>query len=128
MIVDTSAVISMLARESDAERFLKAAAEAATCRMSVANYVEASMVSERIGGSEGVAALRRLLSSLGIVLVPVTAEQSELAIQGWRRFGKGRHAAGLNYGDCFAYALAFSANEPLLFKGDAFSQTDIRSV
>ncbi len=93
--------------------------------MSVANVLEASIALERRGGATAADDLDALLERAEIKLVPVTVEHLEAARRAWRRFGKGNHPAALNFGDCFAYALARTTGEPLLFKGGDFSQTDI---
>lgn len=93
--------------------------------MSVANVLEASIALERRGGATAADDLDALLGRAEIELVPVTVEHLEEARRAWRRFGKGNHPAALNFGDCFAYALARTTGEPLLFKGGDFSQTDI---
>ena len=125
MIVDSSALLAVLNRESDAERFQGAILTASPCRMSVANMLEASIVVEGRGGAEAGHELDAFLEHAAIEPAPVTAEHLEAARQAWRRFGKGRHPAALNFGDCFAYALAQVTGEPLLYKGDDFSRTDI---
>ena len=125
MIVDSSALLAILNREADAERYEAAILTAAPCRMSVANLLEVSIVIESRGGAEAGHELDAFLERAGIEPVPVTGEHLEAARQAWRRFGKGRHPAGLNFGDCFAYALARVTAEPLLFKGDDFARTDI---
>ena len=96
--------------------------------MSVANFLEASIVLESRGGRAAAHDLDALLETAEIELVPVTGEHLEAARHAWRRFGKGNHPAALNFGDCFAYALARATGEPLLYKGDDFAQTDIDSV
>lgn len=93
--------------------------------MSVANYLEAAIVVESRAGPAGSHELDLLVERAPIQLTPVTAEHARGALRAWRRFGKGNHTAGLNFGDCFAYALAEAAREPLLFKGMDFAQTDI---
>ncbi|WP_420626727.1 type II toxin-antitoxin system VapC family toxin [Candidatus Poriferisodalis sp.] len=125
MIVDTSAVLAILFDETDAERYRRALAQAEHCRMSVASYLEAAMVVEGRGGTAAGDEFDRLLERAPIDLVEVTAEHAHAARRAWRRYGKGRHPAGLNFGDCFAYALAEVAQEPLLFKGDDFTATDV---
>lgn len=125
MILDTSALIAILYREPEAENFVQRIHEAETCRMSVATWLELAIVVERQLGPEGTRQAETFLRRAGIVIEPLTVEQGELARQGFLDFGKGRHRAGLNYGDCFAYALAKATGEPLLFKGNDFSQTDI---
>ena len=125
MILDTSALIAILYREPEAENFVQRIHEAETCRMSVATWLELAIVVERQLGPEGTRQAEIFLRRAGIVIEPLTVEQGELARQGFLDFGKGRYRAGLNYGDCFAYALAKATGEPLLFKGNDFSQTDI---
>ncbi len=125
MIVDSSAVVAILLREPDARRYARAIQTTSPCRMSVANVLEASIVVESRGGAEAGYALDVLLEQGDIELVPVTTEQLAAARRAWRRFGKGNHPAGLNFGDCFAYALAEATGEPLLFKGADFAQTDV---
>ena len=125
MIVDSSAVVAILLREPDARRYARAIQTTSPCRMSVANVLEASIVVESRGGAETGYALDVLLEQGDIELVPVTTEQLAAARRAWRRFGKGNHPAGLNFGDCFAYALAEATGEPLLFKGADFAQTDV---
>ena len=127
MIVDTSAILAILFGESDAERYEKAIA-GANCRMSVASLLEAAIVIENRGGLEAGGELDALVEKAGIELMPVTAEQAQAARLAWRRFGKGNHPAGLNFGDCFAYALANLSGEPLLFKGEDFSLTDVEAA
>ena len=92
----------------------------------MANFLEATIAAERRYGPAKGSELEDLRGRLEITLVPVTFAQMKVAQQAWRDFGKGRHTAALNYGDCFAYALARVSAEPLLFKGDDFAQTDIR--
>ena len=125
MIVDTSAILAILNREPDAERYEEAIAAAPERSISVANLLEASIVVEGRGGISAGYELDLLLNRYGIELEPVTAEQLVAARRAWRRFGKGNHPAGLNFGDCFAYALAEATGEPLLFKGADFAQTDV---
>jgi ribonuclease VapC len=128
MILDTSAMVAVLYREPEAAEFARLIHDAEICRISVASYVELSMVVERQLGPEGNRQAEAFLRRGGVVIEPVTLDQGELARQAFLDFGKGRHKAGLNYGDCFAYALAKATGEPLLFKGADFSQTDIRSA
>ena len=128
MIVDTSAIISILFDEDEAEQFDEAIVRAPHCQLSVVNYLETVMVLE---GRRGVAAGHQLdayLKEAAIELAAVTVEQAQVARTAWRRFGKGNHPAGLNFGDCFAYALAESTGEPLLFKGRDFGLTDIEAA
>ena len=125
MIVDTSAVVAILFAEPDAERYRRAIASTWPRRMSAVALLEAAMVVESRGGAASGNDLDRLLHEAEIELMPVTLEQVAAARQAWRRFGKGRHPAALNFGDCFAYALATSTDEPLLFKGEDFARTDV---
>ncbi len=125
MIVETSAIVAILFGEPEAERFARAISLAAGCRMSAANLVEAGIVIEGRGGEAKGRDLDLFLESAGIVIEPVTADHAQRAREAWRQFGKGNHPAGLNFGDCFAYALADATREPLLFKGEDFALTDI---
>jgi ribonuclease VapC len=125
MIIDTSAIIAILWDEPERNAFNEAIAQAALCQMSAATFVEAAMVVEASRGYEGSRDFDLFLAAAGIEIVPVDADQAEIARQAFRNYGKGRNPAGLNYGDCFSYALAKITGLPLLFKGDDFSQTDI---
>ena len=128
MIVDSSAILAVLCGEPDAERYETAIAQALDCRMSVANLLEVFIVVESRGGAAAGHECDAFLEEAGIESVPVTSEHAEVARRAWRRFGKGNHPAGLNFGDCFAYALARTAGEPLLFKGEDFTRTDIEAA
>lgn len=125
MILDTSAVLAILLREKDCRRFIEAIDFADVVRMSVASFVEASIVIDSRYGPEGLRDLDRFIARAGIELIPVDVEQAELARSAFSRFGKGRHRAGLNFGDCFSYAAAISLGEPLLFRGEDFVHTDV---
>jgi len=125
MIVDTSALIAILFNEEDAEIYAHAIAQADTCRMSAATFVEVSIVVEAQTKNNGSRQMDAFLRRAGIGIEPVTEEQAHLARQAFTDFGKGRHAASLNFGDCFSYALAKSTAEPLLFKGTDFAKTDL---
>ena len=128
MIVDTSAVLAVLFGEADAECYERAITGVSGCRMSVASFLEAAIVLEsRTGGAAGHE-LDFFLERGQIELVPVSPGQARAARRAWRRFGKGNHPAGLNFGDCFAYALAETTREPLLFKGQDFALTDIETA
>ena len=128
MVLDTSALLAILLNESDASVF-RLALDADPIRLlSAANLVEAAIVIEARVGEAGGRELDLLLHKASIEVVGVDAGQADLARHAYRQFGKGRHLAGLNYGDCFAYALSQSAGEPLLFKGDDFSNTDVIAV
>ena len=126
MIVDTSVLVGILLGEADAEELKHALMTPNECRLSVVSLVEATMVLESRNGVDAGRVLDELLVEAGVELVAVTQEQADAARRAWRRFGKGNHPAALNFGDCFAYALAKTSDEPLLFKGDDFAQTDIR--
>ena len=128
MIIDTSAVLAVLFGEPDAGRYEEAIAAAWPRRMSVVALLEAAMVVEGRGGAAAGQELDTLLERSEIELAPVTPEHANAARRAWRRFGKGNHPAALNFGDCFAYALAKTAGEPLLFKGEDFSRTDIEAA
>ncbi len=125
MIVDTSAIIAVLRDESDADELVTFMVKAPTCRISAANYLEAAIVVDNNNNPVLSRRLNDLLRDLKMEIEAVTVVQAETARQAYRDFGKGRHRAGLNFGDCFAYALAKEKDEPLLFKGDDFRHTDI---
>ncbi len=124
-VIDTSALMAILQDEPERRAFNEAIEAAETRSLSVASFVETSMIVESRFGSEGVRDLDLFISKAEIELVAVDAEQAHVARQAFRRFGKGRHAAGLNFGDCFSYALAFVLSEPLLYKGADFGRCDI---
>jgi len=125
MILDTSPLVPILASEPDAEMYIKAISRASRCRISAGNFLELSIVIEGQFGAEVLRQCDALFRRVGIVIEPVTVEQGHLARQAFHDFGKGRHEAALNFGDCFAYALAKITAEPLLFKGEDFRKTDI---
>jgi ribonuclease VapC len=125
MIVDSSAIIAILQDESDAKAFAAAILRDTVSRMSVVTWVEAAIVTD---GNRNPVLSRRfddLLRDVHMRVETVTPKQAEIVRQAYRDFGKGRHKAGLNFGDCFAYALAKEMNEPLLFKGRDFAHTDV---
>ncbi len=128
MIIDTSALIAILFNETDAPIYAQAIAQAESRRISAATFVEAAMVAERFTSGRGGPKFDALLRSSKIIIEPFTVEQAHLARQAFRDYGKGRHAAGLNFGDCFAYALSKATREPLLFKGVDFAQTDVTAA
>jgi ribonuclease VapC len=128
MILDSSPLIAILAQEPDYEVFVQAISSAPRCRISAANFVELSIVIEGQFGADVLRQCDALFRRIGIVIEPVTVEQAQVARQAFHDFGKRRHAAGLNFGDCFAYALAKITSEPLLFKGEDFKKTDILSA
>ena len=120
--------MAILFGEEGAERYDRAIAEAPHRRMSVVSFLEAAIVLESRSGAAAGHELDAFLAESGIELTPVTPEHAQAARQAWRRFGKGNHPAGLNFGDCFSYALAAATGEPLLFKGRDFSLTDIEAA
>ena len=128
MIVDTSAVLAILFNEEDAETYARAISEAESRRMSAVNFVEAAIVVEAQTKERGSRQFDAFFRRAGIVIEPVTEEQAHVARQAYTDFGKAHHAAGLNFGDCFAYALAKVTGEPLLFKGKDFRKTDLESA
>lgn len=125
MVIDTSALLAILLDEPERRSFNEAIAAASSRVMSTATFVEASIVLESRFGAEGVRDLDLFVERAGIELAAVDEDQARMARRAFSRFGKGRHPAGLNYGDCFAYALATVLGEPLLYKGNDFSQTDV---
>jgi ribonuclease VapC len=129
MIIDTSALIAILRDEPDASVYARAIEAAAERRLSAASFVESALV---IDGSRDPVASRRfdaLLAEAQVVVEPVTKEQAQIAREAYRDFGKGSgHPAQLNFGDCFAYALARARNERLLYKGSDFARTDVESA
>lgn len=125
IVLDTSALIAILLGEPPATTLAEAIQRNAPRLLSAASLVEASQVIESRKGEAGGRELDLLIYRAGIEIVPVDAAQAEVARAAFRRFGKGRHPAGLNYGDCFSYALAKVSEAPLLFVGDDFSRTDL---
>lgn len=128
MVIDTSAIIAILLGEPEAETLSKAILDDPKRLISAFSLLECSIVIESRKGEAGGRELDLLLYRLQVEIVDMNAEQMELAREGWRQFGKGRHRAALNIGDCCAYALAKYAGEPLLFKGDDFNHADIPYV
>lgn len=125
MIVDSSAIVAILQFESDTRELAEAIQEATERRISVVSYVETAMV---LDSRRNPALSRRLddfLREAQVLLEPVTIEQARIAREAYREYGKGHHRARLNFGDCFAYALAKDKREALLFKGDDFRRTDV---
>lgn len=125
MIIDTSALVGILDQEPEAERLAHAIATASERMLSAANLVETGIVMQVRRGDEAVRDFDLLLAKLKIEIIAVSAKQANLARKAFQRFGRGRHPARLNFGDCFAYALAKDSGAPLLFKGEDFPQTDI---
>lgn len=129
MIVDSSAVLAILFAEEDAAHFAAAIASAEICRMSAANWLESAIRVDLGGDPIASGAYDELIREARIAIEAVTQEQARLARQAYRAYGKGTgHPARLNFGDCFAYALAKLMREPLLYKGDDFARTDLEPV
>ncbi len=125
MVIDTSALLAILQGEPERRAFNEAIEAADSRSLSAASFVEVSIVIEARFGAEGVSHLDRLLERADVKIVPVDLEQGRLARLAFSRFGKGRHEAALNFGNCFSYALAQALGEPLLFKGEDFARTDV---
>jgi ribonuclease VapC len=127
MVLDSSAIIAILLKEPEAIQFATEIAESDTILLSAASLLEASIIIESRLGPDGARDLDLFLYRAEVEIMPVDREQAEVARTAWRKYGKGRHPAGLNYGDCFSYALAKATGEQLLFKGNDFSGTDLGS-
>ncbi|MFM7361373.1 MAG: type II toxin-antitoxin system VapC family toxin [Cyanobium sp.] len=125
IVIDTSALMGLLLQESDAEALLDTAARAAVVYLSAASRLELALVAESERHGIEATEVEQLLLSLRVEVMPFDQHQLHWALEGWRRYGKGRHRAGLNLGDCFSYGLARALNAPLLFKGDDFAATDV---
>lgn len=128
MVIDTSAIVAIAQNEPEAPTLEQRIADDPVRFISAATLLEAATVLETRFGEPGGAELDLWLARANVEIVAVEAEHADQARRAWRRYGKGRHPAGLNYGDCFSYALAKLTDEPLLFKGNDFAQTDIRAV
>jgi len=128
MVLDSSAILAILLDEPERPSFAQLIEQDATRLVSAATLVEVSIVIESRKGMAGRRLLERFLELTGAEVAPVTADQAARACDAFRRWGKGRHPAGLNFGDVFAYALAEVTGEPLLFKGNDFARTDIASA
>ncbi len=125
MIVDTSALLSVLLDEPDAACLLEAIVDAPSARMSAANWLELAMVVEERGGRLASLRLDEFVRTAGIEVAAVTVEQAAAARNAWRYFGRHKHSARLDFGDCFAYALAKTTGETLLYAGEEFARTDV---
>ena len=125
MVIDTSAIVAIFFNEPDAVSYRERIADDPIRLISAATLLETALVIEGRFGEAGGAELDLWLHKAAIEVVTVTAEAADQARRAWRRYGKGRHPASLNYGDCFSSALAALSGEPLLFKGDDFAKTDI---
>ena len=129
MIVDASALITVVLEESGFERYLETLLQSPANRTSAATFLEAAIVVDRLPNPRASVRFNELISDLGIIIEPVTAYQATVAREAHRRFGRGSgQPAKLNFGDCFAYALATELDEPLLFVGQDFIHTDVRRV
>jgi ribonuclease VapC len=128
MIVDTSVLVAILLDEPEFNEFTLLIQESVECRMSAVSFVELLIVMESRIGPSAAPRIDAFLFRSGIGVEPVTYEQALFAREAFLKYGKGRHPAGLNFGDCFSYALAKATGEPLLFKGDDFSKTDLISA
>jgi ribonuclease VapC len=125
VIIDTSALVAILDQEPEADRVVRTLASASERTLSAANLVEAGIVMQARRGDDGARDLDLLLAKLRVDIAAVTASQADIARKAFRRYGRARHPANLNFGDCFAYALAKDKSAPLLFKGNDFGQTDV---
>lgn len=125
LVVDSSALMAIMLEEPDAIQYAEALYAATALRMSAPTWMESMQVVTGRRGTVGFNGLNDLLTRLDVEIVPCDAAQVKIAFNAWLAYGKGRHPAGLNFGDCFSYALAKQRGEPLLFKGDDFSKTDI---
>lgn len=125
MVVDTSAVMAILQLEPEAGLYADLIEDSAVRMISAVSVLEAGMLVEARKGEEGAREFDAFLQQADLVVVPFDAEQATIARTAFRHFGKGHHPAGLNFGDCAAYALALGSGEPLLFKGDDFAKTDV---
>ena len=128
MVIDTSALLAIFLAEPERQNLLEHIRQDGTRLLSAANALETAIVLEARSGVVAGREMDLFIHRLGIELVPVDAAQVEVARTGWRRYGKGRHPASLNFGDCFAYALAKTSGEPLLAKGDDFPKTDVQCL
>jgi ribonuclease VapC len=125
VVIDTSALLSVLLDTPEAPRVLEAMVDAPALRMSAANWLELAMIVEEKGGRLASLRLDDFMRAAGVEIAPVSAEQASAARTAWRYFGRHKHSARLDFGDCFAYALAKSTGDSLLFTGEAFARTDI---
>lgn len=128
MVIDTSALLAILFAEPEAVALAQKITESDARLISAVSLLEASIVVAARKGSEGTAALDEIVTALAPEIVPFDASQADVALNAWRNFGKGRHPAGLNFGDCCSYALARSTEMPLLYKGNDFGKTDVISA
>lgn len=125
MVIDSSAIIAIVEREPEAPQFASAIAESPVRLMSAASLLETAIIVEVRYRDDGTKLLDELLSAMQIQIIPVTVDQVAAARVAYKQYGRENHEARLNFGDCFSYALAKTTDEPLLFKGDDFNQTDL---
>jgi len=128
MVIDTSALLAIFLAEPERAAFLNQVVQADLRKVSAANVLETGIVLEARKGEAAGREFDLFVVRANLEIVPVDAEQVDVARSAWRKYGKGRHPSALNFGDCFAYALAKSAGEPLLAKGTDFALTDIEMV
>ena len=128
MVIDTSALVAIFLGESERKQFLELILQSEKRLVSAASVLETGMVLEAKRGEAAGREFDLFIVKVNLEIVPVDADQVEVARSAWRRYGKGRHAAGLNFGDCFAYALAKFSGEKLLAKGEDFRETDVEMV
>ena len=128
MVVDTSALLAIFLAEAERQQFLEVIIQAETRCISAVNVLETGIVLEARRGEAAGREFDLFLHHAHFTVIPADSEQVEIARVAWRKYGKGQHAAGLNFGDCFAYALAKVMNEPILFKGDDFARTDLAAA
>jgi ribonuclease VapC len=128
IVVDTSAVLAALTGEPEGGRINATLATSSANLISAGTYLECAIVLAGRHGDDGVHDLRLYLHEAGMEIVPLDRDQADAALRGWSRYGKGRHPAALNLGDCFAYALATAREAPLLYVGDHFERTDVEAA
>lgn len=125
MVIDTSALLSIFLGEPERKKYLELILQAERRLVAAANVLETGIVLEARRGEAAGREFDLFLLQAGLEIVPTDLDQVEIARVAWRRYGKGQHQAALNFGDCFAYALAKVSGEPILFKGNDFSHTDL---
>jgi ribonuclease VapC len=128
IVVDSSALLCLLLGESEAERVAGSLADSARTLIAAPTLLETSIVAEARLGPRGVLNLQETLRAAQIDVVTFTAEEAQVAAEAWRRFGRGRHPAQLNFGDCMSYATAVTHQAPLLFIGEDFAKTDVTAA
>ena len=128
MVIDTSALMAILCDEAERHHFNELIAASPSRLISAGTYLETAIVVEARFGRKGTHHLKLFLTTASIDVIACDREQADIAADAYYRYGRGRHVSGLNYGDCFSYALAIQTDEPLLFKGDDFVHTDVSSA